>query len=213
PERIQDVLGPIEKKNLYYRDMPAELLDELWLRFMLGIEPLRRAGKLGVVLFQFPPWFVPSSASFDHLAACADRLAGYQLAVEFRNKAWFEGDRPERVWQFEKEHGLAHVVVDEPQGFTSSIPALWEATSPAVAMVRLHGRNRDTWEQKGLNSSGERFNYLYSDEELNELSAAVLALARNVAAVHVLFGNSYADYAQRNAAEFQALLAGQSGAA
>lgn len=63
------------------------------------------------------------------------------------------------VLVFERENGLAHVVVDEPQGFASSIPAVWEVTSPDVAVVRLHGRNRETWVKKGL-TAAERFNYL-----------------------------------------------------
>lgn len=205
PRDIRQALGPVVKKNVYYRDLPPELCDELWRRYTMAVEPLRRAGKLGVLLFQFPPWFLPANAAFDHLAECRERLAGYQLAVEFRNKAWFAGDRPERVWDFERAHQLAHVVVDEPDGFSSSVPAFWEVTCPAVAIVRLHGRNRDTWERKGLRAD-ERFNYLYGPEELDELAAGVRALGHRAAAVHVLFNNCYRDYAQRNALQFLRLV-------
>ena len=52
------------------------------------------------------------------------------------------------------------MVVDEPQGFASSIPWVGEVTAPSLVMVRLHGRNANTWEGKGLASSGERFSYL-----------------------------------------------------
>jgi len=61
-----------------------------------------------------------------------------------------------------REHKLVHVIVDEPQGFTPSIPSVWEVTSPHLALVRFHGRNKETWEKKGLVSAAERFNYLYS---------------------------------------------------
>jgi uncharacterized protein YecE (DUF72 family) len=206
PKDIRLALGPVAKKNVYYRDVPSELRNELWERFLLAVEPLRRAGKLGVLLFQFPPWFVPAKANYDHILECQEKLAGFQLAVEFRNRAWFEGDRPGRVWEFEREHGLAHVVVDEPQGFSSSIPTLWEATCPGVAVVRMHGRNRDTWEAKGLRSSGDRFNYLYGAEELHGLAGAVRELSQRVGAVHVLFNNNHGDYAQRNATDFVRLL-------
>jgi uncharacterized protein YecE (DUF72 family) len=202
PKDVRRALGRINRSNLQYGDLPAEVRDELWLQFQLALEPLRRAGKLGVVLFQYPPWFVPCGANFDHIRECQTKLPGVQLAVEFRNKAWFEGDRPERVWQFLRDHHLAYVVVDEPQGFASSVPQLWEVTCPDVAIVRLHGRNRDTWEGKGLKSSGERFNYVYGHDELTELAEAVRALARHAAAAHVLFNNCAGDYAQRNAAEF-----------
>lgn len=206
PRDIRQALGPVAKKNVYYRDLPAELRDELWQRFAMAMEPLRRVGKLGALLFQFPPWFLPANTSFEHLLECRQKLAGFPLALEFRNKAWFEGDRPERVWQFERDHGLAHVVVDEPAGFSSSIPALWQTTCPKVAIVRLHGRNRDTWEQKGLASSAERFKYLYGADELAELAIGVHNLAERAAQVHVIFNNCYADYAQRNAAQFVRLL-------
>jgi hypothetical protein len=67
-------------------------------------------------------------------------------------KIWFEGDRRERVLSFLREHRLVHVVVDEPQGFASSIPSVWGVTSLQLAIVRFHGRNGETWEKKGLAS-------------------------------------------------------------
>lgn len=208
PPDIREALGPIDKKYLYYKDLPAPLLDELWQRFTLAIEPLRRVGKLGTVLFQFPPWFVPSPASLSHIAACVEKLPGFQLAIEFRNKAWFEGKRAAWILDFEREHGLAHVVVDEPQGFSSSVPAVWETTCPRLAVMRLHGRNRDTWERKGLASSSDRFNYLYKEEELKELADGVRQLADSAQSVHVLFNNNFGVYAQRNAMEFRELVEG-----
>jgi uncharacterized protein YecE (DUF72 family) len=206
PPDIREALGPVSKKYIYYKDMPPELLDELWQRFTMAIEPLRRIGKLGTVLFQFPPWFVPSPANLSHIAACAERLQGIQLAVEFRNKAWFEGKRAAWVLDFERERGLAHVVVDEPQGFSSSVPAVWEVTCRELSVFRLHGRNRDTWEKKGLASSADRFNYLYGEEELKSLADGVRQLADQAGTVHVLFNNNFGTYAQRNAAQFQGML-------
>nr|WP_281374084.1 DUF72 domain-containing protein [Aromatoleum toluvorans] len=174
----------------------------------MAVEPLRAAQKLGVVLFQFPPWFVPSRAAFDHILECAERLRGFQLAVEFRNRTWFEGDRAAQVMAFEREHRLAHVVVDEPQGFASSVPALWEVTCPDVAIVRFHGRNTDTWDKKGLSSSGERFNYLYATAELSDLAEKVRGLGRKAKSVHAVFNNNFGDYAQRNAAQFRQMMLG-----
>lgn len=208
PPDIREALGAIDKKYLYYKDLPAPLLDELWQRFVMAVEPLRRIGKLGTLLFQFPPWFVPSPSSLSHIAACIDRLPGFQLAIEFRNKAWFEGKRAAWILDFEREHGLAHVVVDEPQGFSSSVPAVWEVTCPRLAVMRLHGRNRDTWEKKGLASSSDRFNYLYKEEELRELADGVRQLADSAQSVHVLFNNNFGVFAQRNALEFKELVEG-----
>jgi uncharacterized protein YecE (DUF72 family) len=205
PKDIGEALGPIEKKNLYYRDIPAQLLDELWERFRSAIQPIHDASKLGVVLFQFPPWFVYRPSNLDHIVTCQSNLGGYQLAVEFRNKSWFDVEHRKNVLDFEQRHELAHVAVDEPQGFPSSIPTLWEVTAP-IAVVRLHGRNRETWDKKGLSSSAERFNYFYSQNELTDFAEPIRGLAANAKQVHVLFNNNFTDYAQRNALQLRKIL-------
>jgi uncharacterized protein YecE (DUF72 family) len=202
PKDIREGLAPTTKKNLYYKDMPAEVLDELWARFRSALDPLRNADKLGVVLFQFAPWFVFRPSSLKLIAACAERLPGDRIAVVFRNKSWFASRHLNETIAFEREHGLIHVVVDEPQGFPSSVPAVWETTSPDLAIVRLHGRNRATWARKGI-SAAERFNYLYSDEELRELAGSVTGLGGQARELHVLFNNCYRDNAQRNALMLQ----------
>jgi uncharacterized protein YecE (DUF72 family) len=158
------------------------------------------------VLFQFPPWFIPNRDGYAHVLARAEKLEGTQVAVEFRNKIWFTDDRRARVLAFLREHKLLHVVVDEPQGFASSIPSVWEVTSPRLAIVRFHGRNKETWEKKGLASAAARFNYQYSEAELRELAAHVKELAENAEEAHALFNNCYRDYGQRNAIDFQRLL-------
>ncbi len=206
PADIRIALGPPPSNNFYYRDLPEELLGELWRRFRIAVEPLRAAGKLGVILLQFPPWFVYRPSHLEHISQCAERLAGYRLAIEFRHRSWFEGERRAEVLQFERDHDLIHVVADEPQGFSTSIPAVWEATSAAIAVVRLHGRNRDTWNQKGLASSADRFNYLYSLDELRELASPIQQLANSAQQTHIIFNNNFGNYAQRNASELQQLL-------
>ncbi|HTS54241.1 MAG TPA: DUF72 domain-containing protein [Burkholderiales bacterium] len=207
PADIREALGPLaEKKNVYYADFPPELMDEMWRRFRLALEPLRHAGKLGAVLFQFPPWFFYRRSNLEHIARCAQVLDGYQIAVEFRNKTWFEEKHLGAVLAFERELSLVHVIVDEPQGFSSSIPAVWEVTCPALAIFRLHGRNAQTWEKKGLATSSERFDYEYQEEELQEFVAPVGRLARQARRVHVLFNNNLRDQGIRGARLFSALL-------
>jgi uncharacterized protein YecE (DUF72 family) len=198
-------LRPTGKERVYYRDLSDELRGELWHRFRAGIEPLARSAKLGAVLLQFAPWFVFGRESFAHIEHCAAMLPGVQLAVEFRNKSWFGDKTRARTLAFEREHRLAHVVVDEPQGFPSSIPPVWEVTCPDLALVRLHGHNRETWAKKNLASAAERFNYLYSADELEALAPPVTALAAGARRVHVLFNNCHGDKAQRNAAQFRDL--------
>lgn len=206
PAELRRALDMTDDVNLYYRDLPAEITAELWRRFRVGLEPLRRAGKLGAVLLQFAPWIVADREGAHHVLHCREMLEGFVVAAEFRNKSWFSAKARERVLALERTHGLINVVVDEPQGFASSVPAVWEATLPQLGIVRLHGRNRETWTRKGLESSAERFNYLYSRSELEELAAPVRELATRVEQLHVLFNNCHEDKAQRNAIEFSSLV-------
>jgi uncharacterized protein YecE (DUF72 family) len=92
-----------------------------------------------------------------------------------------------------------NVIVDGPQGFGSSVPAVWEITSPELAIVRMHGRNTTTWETKGLAASSDRFNYDYPDGELKEIAEHIKALSRAVPVVHAILNNNYQDQGQRNA--------------
>jgi uncharacterized protein YecE (DUF72 family) len=207
PPDIREALGPLaEKRNVYYADLPPELMDEMWRRFRLALEPLRLAGKLGAVLFQFPPWFFYRRSNLAHIAHCAQVLDGYQIAVEFRNGTWLEDKHRTEVLGFEREHNLTHVVVDEPQGFSSSIPALWEVTSAELAIFRLHGRNAQTWDKKGLTASSERFDYEYQEQELREFVQPVRHLAAQAKRVHVVFNNNLRDQGIRGAKLFSELL-------
>jgi uncharacterized protein YecE (DUF72 family) len=206
PVDLRHALRPDEKSNFYFRDLGEEIRSELWQRFRAGLEPLRLAGKLGAVLLQFAPWFVFGRESFAHVEHCASKLEGLRLAVEFRNKSWFGEKTCARTLAFERDHNLAHVIVDEPQGFPSSIPQVWEVTCPDLALVRLHGHNRETWAKKGLASAAERFNYLYSEDEIRTLAEPVKELAGRVHQVHVLFNNCHGDKAQRNAAQLSQLI-------
>jgi uncharacterized protein YecE (DUF72 family) len=69
-----------------------------------------------------------------------------------------------------------------------------------MAMLRLHGRNSESWQAKDV-TVAERFKYLYSGEELDELAPRVRELAEQAEETHVLFNNCYSDYGVRNAAQ------------
>jgi uncharacterized protein YecE (DUF72 family) len=186
-----------EKRNLYYRDAPPDLRDELWARFNSALLPLDSAGKLGTVLFQFPPWFLPSRDSSDYILEAKERLSQYTIAVEFRNNLWLSQRNQERTLKLLADNAIPYVCVDEPQGFRSSVPSVVAATAP-VALVRMHGRNHETWEKKGIGAA-ERFDYLYSEEELEEWLPRVRQLAEGAREVHVLMNNCHNDFAVRNA--------------
>jgi uncharacterized protein YecE (DUF72 family) len=207
PRDLREALGvPPRASGWYYPELPEEVREELWRRFEDALFPLQQAGKLGVVLFQFPPWFTCLPAHREWVRQCVERLKNLSLAVEFRHKSWWEGRRIPETLAWEKELGVVGVTVDEPQGFASSVPAIWEPTSNRLALVRLHGRNRQTWMKKGLSSAAERFRYLYDDQELAELAAHIRRLSKQVEELHVIFNNCYRDYGVRNAARLREIL-------
>ncbi|MDM7999021.1 MAG: DUF72 domain-containing protein [Dehalococcoidia bacterium] len=192
------------KTNIYQRDLPRPLTDELWLRFEKALLPLDSAGKLGVVLFQFPPWYYPGDAQRDYILSCKEKLMQYRIAVEFRHNSWVNDKNRDRTLTFLRENDVPFVCVDEPQGFKSSVPPLAEATSD-IALVRFHGRNRDTWEKPGI-TTAERFNYLYTEDELREWVPRIKTLAGNTRQCHVLFNNCHEDKAVRNARQIRLML-------
>lgn len=184
------------KRNVYAKDLPDELIDEAFGRFATALLPLHSAGKLGSILFQLPPYAYPSSVSFHLLERAADRLSEYQVAVEFRQERWLDMQHADRTFGFLRDHDLAYVCVDEPQGFRSSLPPTAVATA-RVAEVRFHGRNTDNWERKGI-TAAERFRYDYREDELAEWVPRIQALAEEADSVHVLMNNCYADYGIRS---------------
>ena len=198
PKDIQQALGPDVPGMLYYADVPEEIRDELWRRFSEALEPLRQAGKLGAVHFQFAPWLLRNREGMGHVRQCVDRMEGHLLSVEFRNKSWFEGEGASKTLAFERELGVVHTIVDGPQGFANSVPTVWEVTNPALGLVRLHGRNSQTWNIKS-SAASSRFNYWYSAAELAEIVPEIRRVSGLAGTVHVLFNTNYEDQGQVNA--------------
>jgi uncharacterized protein YecE (DUF72 family) len=204
PKEIRDALTDDikAKKSLYYRDLPPEVADKLWKCFDDALLPLDSAGKLGVVLFQFPPWFYPGNEQREFIRQCQEKLGQYRLAIEFRHNSWLNERNYERTFAFLRERKLSYVCVDEPQGMKNSVPPVAEATSD-LGIVRFHGRNTALWE-KGSGEASGRFDYLYSDDELKEWVPRIQALREKTRYLHVLFNNCYDDKAVRNARQMRA---------
>lgn len=198
PPDIAPHIPETGKKNLYYRDFPPELLEEIWHRFFDALAPLEQSGKLGAVLFQFPPWLTSAPQGRAHVEECVARMNGYTTAIEFRHNSWLDDKHKSWTLGFEREHGITHVVMDAPPDVPNRAQTVWEATNTDLAFVRLHGRNTATWNTTGALASG-RFNYDYSDEELRELAIPIKTLAEQVKTTHVIFNNCFEDQGQRNA--------------
>lgn len=207
PADIRDALPAAAraKQRVYARDLPADLVDEVWRRFTAALGPLRAAGKLGVVLLQFPPWLRPSKQSAAEVLDAAGRLGGAPVAVEFRHREWFEGRVGARTLEWMTEHRLPLVLVDAPQGFEASIPPLESVTVPDIAVFRLHGRRVEAWARPGATVL-QRYRYLYDAGQLGEIAGRVRAVAERARKVQVVFNNCYANYGTTNARELMALL-------
>ena len=208
PEPIRDMLPEdvAAKSRVYARDLPQDAINAVWDMFAGSLQPLADAGKLGAILYQFPHWFAASRDNVAYLHELAERSPA-QPAIEFRGAGWMNEDKQQRTFATLREIGATYVVVDEPQGFKTSVPPVVAATSPDLAMIRFHGHNGENWEKRGL-TAAERFRYLYSEDELRKWVAPARELAGESKQLHVLMNNCYADYGVRNAADFAGLLSG-----
>ena len=193
------------KPRLYAKDLPADLREAVWEAFRDGLEPLAAAGQLGAILLQYPRWVHASPANRDAIVEAAERLSPLRVAVEFRNPSWFTERNLERTLRFLADHEIALVMVDGPQGLRSSVPPIVAVTSPALAVVRFHGRRADTWEARGI-PTVERFRYLYDRTELEAWLPRIRRAAAEARETHVLMNNCYANYGATNALELAALL-------
>ncbi|MFW6195566.1 MAG: DUF72 domain-containing protein [Chloroflexota bacterium] len=201
-ERLPDSV--LAKRNVYAKDVPPEIVGEAWQRYNEAVRPLAESGKLGVVTFQFPPWFLPGQDSERYIVDCQERMPGWAMAVEFRNRRWLEGEQIERTLGFLKDRHISYVCVDEPQGFQSSVPPIVEATA-AIAIVRFHGRNSGTWERRG-GTSADRFDYYYERDELEEWAPAIRQLAERAEETHLLANTNNYDQGPVNARLLQQVL-------
>jgi uncharacterized protein YecE (DUF72 family) len=198
PEELQD------KPRVYPKDLDPFLLAEIAMRFRDALAPLRKSGRLGLVLFQYPVWVPAGRETRALIASARGLLPDDRVAIEFRNATWMSEDARDETLAFLRDNELVYTCVDEPQGFPSSVPPVAAATAD-VALVRMHGRNRARWD-KALQSARERFDYRYSVAELEEWVPRVRELSRRARTVHVIMNNCFSDHAVVNATQLAALL-------
>jgi uncharacterized protein YecE (DUF72 family) len=204
---VRESLAPevADKRNVYPKHLDPDALEEAWRRFAAALRPLHEAGKLGAVLFQYPPWFVPRRENRDEVQALRKRLPDYMVSVEFRSPMWLAEERDrERTLGMLEENGLVFVCVDAPAA--SKLPRVMAVTNPDLVVMRFHGRSDNTWSDTS-GSAAERFRYLYSRQELEELAEPIRDVASEARETHLLMNNCYRDYSVRNAAELRDLLA------
>ena len=168
---------------------PREYRAEVFRRFGDALEPLRAAGKLGGILMQFPSYVVFKERSLEYIEWAQDQLPGDELLIEFRHRSWLDDENRDETLAFLERRGLTYVIVDAPRtGGPTVLPTVVARTS-ATAYVRFHGRNAATW-SKRTGSAAERFDHLYTDEELREWVQPLRELAGEAENVYAMFNNN-----------------------
>jgi len=170
--------------------------------FAAAMQPLAEADRLGSLLVQFPMSFHNTEENRRHLETTLDRFADFPLAVEFRHASWDAGD----ILLLLARRAAAFVNIDQPL-FSANLPATGHVTAP-VAYFRFHGRNAAKW--FGPDSSNEeRYNYLYSERELEPWARKIDEASRAASkGVYAILNNHFRGQAVANALQLQALLTG-----
>ena len=161
---------------------------EVFKQFREGIKPMLEAGRLGCVLIQFPTFFFPKKENIDYMKRCREWLDDVPLVIEFRNKGWVK----ESTFAFLRDNDLGFCVADEPQ-LPRLMPFVPEHTNE-IGYVRLHGRSKN-WFKASID---ERYNYLYSKNQLKEFSGPVIDIAESTVKTYVFFNNCHGGFAAKN---------------
>ncbi|AYN43874.1 DUF72 domain-containing protein [Streptomyces dangxiongensis] len=170
------------------------LRTEVWARYAEAVTPLRDAGRLGTLLFQFPPSLTPGPEAEAFVRAARERARDWPFAVEFRDPAWW---RTGRTAAFLADIDASAVATDTVEGMTPAV-----VTTPRLAVVRFHGRS-PLW---GTGTKEERFRHTYTPAELTEWLPRVRDLSRQTGELHLLFNNCCGDAAPRAAQAMHDLL-------
>lgn len=195
----------------HHRDDEGQMIAphaDTFAAFSAMIEPMRAAGKLGAILFQFPPWYTFEGDRLEYFATMRELLPQDTIAVEFRHRSWLDGGNADETRAALADNRLAYCAVDEPQVGSGSVPPVVMLTDPAFSMVRFHGRNRKMWYGKNLQSSRDRFDYLYPLVELAPWAERIQRIAERLGGgqVHVVANNNASNYGIVNALDLQGLL-------
>ncbi len=164
-----------------------------------GMDVLAKAGKLGAVLLQFPWSFKNTPDDRVYLAKLLEKFSDYPLVLEVRHASWNTPD----VYEWIEERGVGICNIDQPI-FKKSIRPQALTTSP-IGYVRLHGRNYKDWFRERA-PRDERYNYLYSIDELDPWLVRIKEVAKESRETYVVTNNHFRGQAVVNAVEIKAAL-------
>lgn len=188
-------------------DIPFSSKEEMFAAFKESILPYKESGKLGMILFQFPPWFDCNKENVAYLRYCREKMGQFPVALEFRNQSWFSAKFRSQTLRFMESERWIHSICDEPQAGEGSVPTVLKATNEEKTLVRMHGRNTAAWvNPNGKNWREVRYLYRYNQEELLEWKNNILKLQEQTKDIYVLFNNNSGGDAAGNAKDFIQLL-------
>jgi uncharacterized protein YecE (DUF72 family) len=209
-DELKRLLPPTARRQAHGRIANAEFGPEArawaFAATRESLRPLRDADKLGYVLFQLAPWITRSDAALATLARLPHELPDTVLAVEFRHRSWF-GEHTDDTLRFLRDHHLTYVSIDGPRS-RATVPSL-PALTTAEAVFRLHGRNFKGFlaqVQRKSPTVAEKYDYLYSERELEEIARAAGALNGHAERVHLAMNNNRRDYPAINGMQLKEML-------
>lgn len=207
PTGFQFIVKAYQGITGHHREaLPFESKEAMYQAFIQSLQPLQEAGKLAMVLVQFPPWFDCMRENVEEIRYIREQLYMFDIAIEFRHQSWYSPPFREKTLQFLKELNLIHTVCDEPQAGEGSVPLVPRSTRTDKVLFRLHGRNMYGWRNTFADDKSwrtVRYLYDYNDEELQQFEEVVTSLATQSEDVFVIFNNNSGKHAANNAKAFQ----------
>ena len=205
PPEVRDTLSAdsLKRDRIALRDKKS--LQTAFRLFKKALNPLAETDKAGVVVFQYPPYFACEPRNLEYILFCRDMMKAFRIGVEFRHGSWLTPDRRDGVFSFLRENEITYITADEPgYGNLSTVPFIPRATTD-IAYFRLHGRNKETWLKKGIETS-LRYDYLYSDEELKSFVPSLMEIDSVAAKTFVMFNNCHLGYSMKNALRLREMM-------
>jgi len=205
PRDIQSKIPHSETDKRYIYIKEPSLLRDIAARFREALIPLSDSRKLGILVFQYPPWFHYRPSNLDYIADCQSLMEGLPIGVEFRHGSWLTADKQDIVFKFLQEHKITYIGADEPQyGNLATVPFIPRVTTD-IAYYRFHGRNKENWLKKGI-ATTLRYDYLYGDEELKKFIPTLQDSNKKAKVTYAMFNNCHGGFAVKNALRIREML-------
>jgi len=184
-----------------HRTLTHEIDPSLWENeaktYLSAIEPMMKAGRLEAVLFQFPYSFHYTDDNRRYLDKLLKYFKEVPLAVEFRTADWCIT----KVIESMKIREIPLVSLDMPE--LPKLPPAMDIVTAQLSYIRLHGRNKESW---WGNNDHARYDYLYTDNEIEVWAARIKRVSEQAKRVLVYFNNHPFGKAVRNAQTLVKLL-------